>query len=526
MEGYNADSKYNLYKNDSGVFIKTEFSFPLLKDGSISWADYNNDGLYDLFYSGFSYKQGKRVSIILKNISGNLFDINAGITGMEFSSIDWADYNNDGKLDFIVTGNTTDPYKGVTRLYRNEGNDKFTEVDSDFAGVMEGSSSWGDFDNDGDQDLLLCGLDFIKIYENSNGNFKEVINIKGKYNKGEWGDFNNDGLLDFCVISTETYVNDQNNGYLKVFRNNGNKTFSEYTIASSVPYLYHAHWYSSLRYIYCRDYDNDGDLDIILPAENIVFKNNSDFNFQKLSMPSPLSFADFDNDSDLDVMGTSGILRNNTVFNESFNPKGKLNPPINLSAQVQKDRSVKLSWSSPDEKDTSRKFSYNLRIGKISGGIDILSPMSNLVTGKRLKLAIGNAGFNTFKTINNLPEGTYYWNVQSVDNNFNASVFAKEQKFTVSNNTNEIPARFLLFQNYPNPFNAQTTISYDLPADQFVTVKIYDITGSEIRTLVKKFEKAGSYTINFNTGSLPSGVYFCRIISEKFNSVKKMIILK
>ncbi|MFZ0455694.1 MAG: FG-GAP-like repeat-containing protein [Ignavibacteriaceae bacterium] len=445
---------------------------------------------------------------------------------MEFSSIDWADYNNDGKLDFILTGNATDSSKGVTKIYRNDGDDVFTEVKSNLTGVENGSVSWGDLDNDGDQDTLLCGMYLIKIYENNDGNFDEIINIqKGKYNKGAWGDFNNDGLLDFCVISADTN-NVQNNGYIKVFRNNGDKTFSELTTSYLVPYLYSSSWDSNLPHIYCRDYDTDGDLDIILPAENNIIKNDGDFKFQGIPIPSSFSFADYDNDGDLDVMGNSGLLRNNIIFNENFNTKKKLNPPVILSAEILSEHSVKFSWNIPELHDTSKVFSYNLRIGTIVQGVDILSPMSNVITGKRLKPAIGNAGFDTSWTINNLPEGTYYWSVQSVDNNFDASVFADEQKIKIDYSKFEIPTQFLLYQNYPNPFNSRTTIRYDIPVDQFVTIKVYDITGSELKTLVNKNQKAGRYMVNFDGGSFASGIYFCRIITEKFKKVLKMILLK
>ncbi|MGA9291679.1 MAG: T9SS type A sorting domain-containing protein, partial [Ignavibacteriaceae bacterium] len=80
--------------------------------------------------------------------------------------------------------------------------------------------------------------------------------------------------------------------------------------------------------------------------------------------------------------------------------------------------------------------------------------------------------------------------------------------------------------NYPNPFNSRTTIRYDIPVDQFVTIKVYDITGSELKTLINKNQKAGRYMVNFDGGSFASGIYFCRIITEKFKKVLKMILLK
>jgi hypothetical protein len=90
----------------------------------------------------------------------------------------------------------------------------------------------------------------------------------------------------------------------------------------------------------------------------------------------------------------------------------------------------------------------------------------------------------------------------------------------------KIPTRFDLKQNYPNPFNPVTNIKYDLPKDIFVTVKIYDILGREIKTLVNEFKQAGSYIISFNGSELASGIYFYRIQAGNFVQVKKMLLIK
>lgn len=90
----------------------------------------------------------------------------------------------------------------------------------------------------------------------------------------------------------------------------------------------------------------------------------------------------------------------------------------------------------------------------------------------------------------------------------------------------EIPNKFLLTQNYPNPFNPQTTIEYQIPELSFVTIKIYDILGNELRTLVSKEQSAGIYEINFEAENLPSGVYFYRIRAGNFIDTKKMLLLR
>lgn len=90
----------------------------------------------------------------------------------------------------------------------------------------------------------------------------------------------------------------------------------------------------------------------------------------------------------------------------------------------------------------------------------------------------------------------------------------------------EVPNEFLLTQNFPNPFNPLTTIEYRIPELTFVTIKIYDILGNELRALVDEEKSSGIYKINFDAGNLPSGVYFYRIQAGSFIDTKKMLLLR
>ncbi|MDP4195669.1 MAG: Ig-like domain-containing protein [Bacteroidota bacterium] len=89
-----------------------------------------------------------------------------------------------------------------------------------------------------------------------------------------------------------------------------------------------------------------------------------------------------------------------------------------------------------------------------------------------------------------------------------------------------VPDRFAMEQNYPNPFNPSTTISYQLPQSSFVTLKIYDILGKEVATLVNENQAAGKYNINFNANSLTSGIYIYKISAGSFSVSKKMMLMK
>ena len=86
--------------------------------------------------------------------------------------------------------------------------------------------------------------------------------------------------------------------------------------------------------------------------------------------------------------------------------------------------------------------------------------------------------------------------------------------------------KYALEQNYPNPFNPTTTISYSVPKTGMVTLKVYDVLGREVQTLVSQVQNNGNYRVSFNAASMPSGIYFYSLTSENFSQVKKMILVK
>ena len=88
------------------------------------------------------------------------------------------------------------------------------------------------------------------------------------------------------------------------------------------------------------------------------------------------------------------------------------------------------------------------------------------------------------------------------------------------------PDSYLLKQNYPNPFNPSTIISWQLPESKFVTLKIYDVLGNEVASLINKEKSAGNFEVEFDSNGLPSGIYFYTLQAGKFTDSKKMILLK
>jgi N-acetylneuraminic acid mutarotase len=97
---------------------------------------------------------------------------------------------------------------------------------------------------------------------------------------------------------------------------------------------------------------------------------------------------------------------------------------------------------------------------------------------------------------------------------------------SIERSNSRIPKAFALYQNYPNPFNPTTTIEFSLPYSSMVTLKIYNILGEEVSTLVSEVLFTGKYEYRWNTSNLQSGVYLYRLEAEDFVDIKKMILMK
>jgi len=107
--------------------------------------------------------------------------------------------------------------------------------------------------------------------------------------------------------------------------------------------------------------------------------------------------------------------------------------------------------------------------------------------------------------------------------NYNGPLYLTEGEKEIKGNL-----KYSLQQNYPNPFNPTTTIAFSVPSNEFVTLKVYDVSGKEIAVLVNEYKKAGNYELQFSTSSLnlASGIYFYRLQAGNFTDVKKMVLLK
>jgi hypothetical protein len=133
-----------------------------------------------------------------------------------------------------------------------------------------------------------------------------------------------------------------------------------------------------------------------------------------------------------------------------------------------------------------------------------------------------------YKYTYDMNNNTIEWLYQDWD----GSSWVNHEKLTYSyipTDVNEFTGEiktYSLSSNFPNPFNPTTTIKYQIPEMNFVKVKVYDILGNEIETLVNEEKPAGAYEITWSAANLPSGVYFYRIQAEEFMQTRKMVLLK
>ncbi len=160
------------------TFTDIEAGLPGVVAGSVAWGDYDNDGDLDILLTGYAGSTGYGgsgcVSRVYRNNNGTFTDIDAGLQGVFNSSVAWGDYDNDGDLDILLAGR--DGSALVSRVYRND-NGTFTDIDAGLPGVEEASVAWGDYDNDGDLDILLTGHNgsalVSRVYRNDGGRSEE-----------------------------------------------------------------------------------------------------------------------------------------------------------------------------------------------------------------------------------------------------------------------------------------------------------------------------------------------------------------
>lgn len=290
-------------------FTEIDAGLTGLAIGSSAWCDLDGDGYPDIFLTGSParYPNTQKITKIYRNLGNGTFsDTNAAIPGVNSSSVAFADYDSDGDQDILLTG-MIGPYQPVSRIYRNDGGFAFTNIGAYLSGVEDGACAWGDYDNDGDQDIVIAGMVYdeyyiSRIYRNDgNDTFTDIqagLNGMGS-GSVQWGDYDNDGDLDLLACGWDYFTK-----MATIYTNEGDDVFTDTQTGFTGVYRGSAAWL---------DVDHDDDLDVLLSGftgMSCIMKLyvNDQGNYVETSAVFPasrggdISLADFDRDNDQDIL--------------------------------------------------------------------------------------------------------------------------------------------------------------------------------------------------------------------------------
>ena len=527
-------NQYNsLYKNNrDGTFSSmTSLSFvnELKPSSDACWGDYNNDGYLDLFIANGNDKSDVNNQLFINNGDETFSEITEGEIvndgGKSFACA-WADYNRDGNIDLYVAN------FGSNFLYRNEGDGTFSKISEGDIVTDDANSNaccWGDYDNDGDPDLFVANYGDNCLYRNnSDGTFDKIDSVNvvtdASYSQGcSWIDYNNDGFLDLFVVNGYSAFGKRN----ILYQNNGDGTFTEIMEGEIV-----TDENNSINCC-CEDYDNDSDPDILvintvnvdnmpdLEEENSIYLNHYDGNFIKKSTGLCLTSAPYSMNmgaalADINNDGFSDIINTHIYFNSLYINQGNQKHWITIGCSGISSNSSAIGTRVCLKATVNGNSIWQMR--------DIFGQNGSSLNAR---FGLGNASI--------IDSIVVIWPSGIVDRYTNIDIdqFARategvgwEGSVGITDRNELTPTFYSLSQNYPNPFNPLTTIRYQLPVGGNVNLQMFDLTGRLVQTLVDENKQAGDYTIIWNAQNVSSGIYFYRIQTEGFTSVKKCVKLK
>lgn len=446
------------------------------------------------------------------------------------------DLDGDGDLD-IVIANEYQPNK----ILLNNGLGVFTDgtpgrlpqkfLDSEDIGIA-------DMDRDKDPDIVFATEDHAvhELYFNNGGAVyrdKSSILPNSIANSVLAVDVNNDSLPDLLFGNAGASDTPAQN-FLLI--NNGDTTFSDATAARLPQVL------DITQDIKLGDIDNDGDNDMVVGNEDgnkIHINNGSGFFTDETSARLPLTgteetrkvtLCDIDADNDLDIF----------FANVAFRP-GRLKQDrllMNNGSGVFTD--VTSSNIPFDNEHTTEGIFVDI---DYDGDPDLIT--TNIFNNRPVKV-FANNGSGIFEEVTQLvlPPGVLGEGIGIKAGDFNGDNLldlyivnrGQQDRLLLRNDTaktiglnqlgSEVPGKFSLSQNYPNPFNPSTKIKFELPANSFVNITVYDVTGKLLENPVNRQLAAGSYELNWDAGLMPSGIYFYRIETNGFIETRKMILIK
>lgn len=245
-----------IYKNNGwGYFTSSNPGIIGVRDGAVDIADYDRNGKYDIVICGEN--NGIIYSKIYKGLNNTFVEINSNLIPLYSGSVEFGDYNNDNYPDILLSGETSEGIP-VTKVYRNSTKGSFVDTEISLIGIKHGKALWADFDGDDDLDIFIAGeaqgmLLLSRFYRNDGNNvFTEIKpNILGARDGNiQASDYDCDGDIDL-LVSGETAFGPN----ISIYRNSGNFVFE--TVETNLPGIY-------LGGAYWGDYDKDCDKELFL----------------------------------------------------------------------------------------------------------------------------------------------------------------------------------------------------------------------------------------------------------------------
>ena len=460
----------------NGVFTNMQAGLIGLESGNMAFGDCDNDGWLDLAVSGMS-GTGAVTKIFRNQQDGSFVEVNTSLAGTISGGLAWGDYDNDGDLDLAVSG--FNGSVGVGRLYRNDGNRRFTSVNFNLPLLQNGQLAWVDMDKSGWLALVMTGDTGTgktsRLYRNIDGvltNYS-LVGVNGSaYGGLDFGDLNNDGWPDLALTGYGT------NGMVgEAYRFTGTPTLFTHTISLAPLWLGNCEW---------GDLDNNGWQDLVISGENesnkrfvnVYTNRNGALGQQPTQIPglriSSVAMADADLDGDLDLavsgMATNGytseVYRNlSTVSNA---PPGA---PSGLTATLTNGNEVIFRWNAAtDDFTPAASLTYNLYVGVASNPVAVMSPHADMSTGHRQIVGTGNAQYRREWRLRNLPAGTQLvWGVQAIDGAHEGGAFAAGTPIETEALPDLVVSRIQVMNV---PFQATVTISNRGTAASTAPVKL------------------------------------------------------
>ncbi len=259
--------------NGNGTFTAADAGLPQVYFGDVQFADINGDGNLDIGITGVDLTTGVDLAkLYLGDGSGQFAEVSgANLPPINSGHIKFADYDNDGDMDFVLSGwnDTTDA--SYTKIWANDGSANFTEQSLNLPQLWLGDDAWGDVDNDGDLDLVITGTSNLDseahLLLNDNGSFVDDphFNILGAHRLAniELKDFDGDGSLDIFITGVNVQGSSENL-IAKIYNNNGSGLFSENTNVTNLVAVQYGDADAA-------DYDNDGKVDLFITGSDVNF---------------------------------------------------------------------------------------------------------------------------------------------------------------------------------------------------------------------------------------------------------------